>query len=128
MKNNRMFKAIAFTMAALVFVTAVPYKVNAEKNIQETAAQDDGIMEWQNYSQYIYNTTNGLMSNEVSSVVQSDDGVVWIGTGAGLVGFDGSEFMEYGPFFHFDGVNDIIKTRAGGIWCATTTYGAAVYL
>ena len=128
MKNNRMFKAIAFTLAALVFVTAVPYKVNAEKNIQETAAQDDGIMEWQNYSQYIYNTTNGLMSNEVSSVVQSDDGVVWIGTGAGLVGFDGSEFMEYGPFFHFDGVNDIIKTRAGGIWCATTTYGAAVYL
>ena len=51
MKNNRMFKAIAFTLAALVFVTAVPYKVNAEKNIQEPAAQDDGIMEWQHTQQ-----------------------------------------------------------------------------
>mgnify|MGYP002649067118 FL=1 len=128
MKNNRIFKAIAFTIAAAVFTTAIPYRAYAAQSVQEDSAQDDGIMEWQNYSQYIYNTTNGLMSNEVNAIAQSDDGVVWIGTGGGLEGFDGNEFTEYGPFFHFDGVNDIIRTKAGGIWCATTTYGGAVYL
>lgn len=89
--------------------------------------EQTGIL-WESYGQTIYNTTNGLLSNHVSSIAQTGDGVVWIGTDKGLAAFDGNEFTEYGSFYHFDGVNDIIRTAAGSVWFATTTYGGAIYL
>lgn len=106
------------------------------QSITEAFAMTDGsAMEeekkavlWESYGQTIYNTTNGLLSNHVSSIAQTGDGVVWIGTDKGLAAFDGNEFTEYGSFFHFDGVNDMIRTGAGSVWFATTTYGGAIYL
>lgn len=88
----------------------------------------DADISWENYGQTIYNTTTGMLSNNVSSIAQTDDGVVWIGTDKGLAAYDGNEFTEYGTFYHFDGVNDITKTVDGGVWFATTTYGGAVNL
>lgn len=89
---------------------------------------DDGSIAWEKYGQTVYNTTTGLMSNRVSSITQTSDGIVWIGTDEGLVAYDGNEFTEYGPFYHFDGINDMITTKEGGVWFATTTYGGAIYL
>ncbi len=85
-------------------------------------------LEWDKLGQVIYNSTNGLMSNNVSSIEQTNDGIVWIGTDKGLVAFDGNEFAEYGSFYYFDGVTDMTLTRSGSIWYATTTYGGAVNL
>ena len=92
------------------------------------AADDSGYIAWEKYDQTIYNTTTGLMSNKVSSMTQTSDGIVWIGTDEGLAAYDGNEFTEYGSFYHFDGVNDMITTKDGGVWFATTTYGGAIYL
>lgn len=128
MIKKRILKGAAFIMAAVLSISGMTAGVSADTDVSDNTADNGQIMEWQNYSQYIYNTTNGLMSNNVTSLVQTDDGMVWIGTGAGLAGYDGNEFTEYGSFYYFDGVNDMVKTRAGSMWCATTTYGAAVYL
>lgn len=92
------------------------------------ADHDAAEIQWKNYGQTIFNTTEGLSSNNVSSIAQTSDGIVWIGTDEGLVAYDGNEFIEYGSFFHFDGVNDMAKTADGGVWFATTTYGGAIYL
>ena len=92
------------------------------------AADDSGHIAWEKYGRTIYNTTTGLMSNKVSSMTQTSDGIVWIGTDEGLAAYDGNEFTEYGSFYHFDGVNDMITTKDGGVWFATTTYGGAIYL
>lgn len=95
---------------------------------QEYEAGSDNVIEWDAYGQTIYNTTNGLISNHVSSIEQTGDGVVWIGTDEGLSAYDGNEFTTYGSFYHFDGINDMVRTADGGIWYATTTYGGAIYL
>lgn len=127
---------ISVAAAFAVFLGAVlnPEYVKASESeadtapgtkIEETA---DGGIAWENYGETIYNTTEGLMSNNVSSVTQTGDGIVWIGTDKGLVAFDGNEFTEYGSFYHFDGINDMVRTSDGGVWFATTTYGGAVNL
>ncbi|MGN1188052.1 MAG: two-component regulator propeller domain-containing protein, partial [Lachnospiraceae bacterium] len=97
-------------------------------NAQDYEAGSDNVIEWDAYGQTIYNTTNGLISNHVSSIEQTSDGVVWIGTDEGLSAYDGNEFTTYGSFYHFDGINDMVRTADGGIWYATTTYGGAIYL
>lgn len=102
--------------------------VFAACRMDAAAATVDNQVAWENYGQIIYNSTNGLMSNHVTSIAQTVDGNVWIGTDEGLVAFDGNEFSEYGGFYHFDGINDMVMTAAGGVWYATTTYGGAINL
>ena len=42
-----------------------------------------------------YTTTTGLLSNQVSSVVQDDEGYIWIGTTDGLQRFDGTRYKTF---------------------------------
>lgn len=92
------------------------------------AAEEEDDLKLEEYSRRIYNSTNGLVSNNVTSMAQSGDGNIWLGTDEGLVLFNGNEFIHYGGFYLFDGVNDMITTSDKGVWYATSTYGGAVYL
>lgn len=42
-----------------------------------------------------YNTDNGLSNNNCLSIVQDEDGFIWIGTTSGLNRFDGKDFVKY---------------------------------
>ncbi len=134
---RRIKSAVTIALAVTVLFSALNVgniKADDSGNEQDgvTAIQNDtadsGYIAWEKYGQTIYNTTTGLMSNKVSSITQTSDGIVWIGTDEGLAAYDGNEFTEYGSFYHFDGVNDMITTKDGGVWFATTTYGGAIYL
>lgn len=127
MKRKYMPRVAIITVFLLLFVSF------GQNNCVMVSAKDNGdipdnIPKWETYGQTIYNTTNGLTSNHVSSIEQTSDGIVWIGTDKGLTAYNGNEFIHYGSFYYFDGVNDMVKTADGGIWYATTTYGGAVNL
>jgi ligand-binding sensor domain-containing protein len=47
------------------------------------------------YSFAHYNNTSGLASNEVSDMIQDDEGYLWIGTTNGLQRFDGVRFITF---------------------------------
>ncbi|MBN2369347.1 MAG: ATP-binding protein [Vicinamibacteria bacterium] len=52
-------------------------------------------------SKYIINvwdTENGLPSSSVTSIAQTPEGYLWIGTNNGLVRFDGMRFVTFDPF------------------------------
>lgn len=115
----RRFAALALT--AVVAFTGV-FSGNFASNV--AAAQP----EWNSYNQKIYNTTNGLMSNHVTCIGQTPNGLVWMGTDKGLAAFDGNEFTDYQDFYHFDSVNDMIVTDTGYAWYSTSQYGPAIYL
>ena len=121
-------RAAALISAGILFCSSLGQFECDTVKAQDYTAGMDSVIEWNEYGQTVYNTTNGLISNHVSSSEQTNDGVVWIGTDDGLVAYDGNEFTTYGGFYHFDGINDMVKTVDGGIWYATTTYGGAVYL
>src|SRR6056297_1818944 len=48
----------------------------------------------QNYRFRNYNLEDGLIHSFVYSVIQSEDGYLWIGTGEGLCSFNGLEFSQ----------------------------------
>ncbi len=43
------------------------------------------------YSSIIYNNTNGLPTSDANSVVQTNDGFIWIGSYSGLIRYDGND-------------------------------------
>ncbi|MDB6038824.1 MAG: putative two-component system sensor kinase, partial [Verrucomicrobiales bacterium] len=69
----------------------------------------------------VWQTENGLPSNTISSILQTQDGYLWIGTFHGLVRFDGVRFLTFGEA---DGLpnNPIACLRqaaSGDLWIGT---------
>ena len=104
---RRIKSAVTIALGVTVLFSALNVgniKADDSGNEQDgvTAIQNDtadsGYIAWEKYGQTIYNTTTGLMSNKVSSITQTSDGIVWIGTDEGLAAYDGNEFTEYGSF------------------------------
>lgn len=68
-----------------------------------------------------YKMEDGLVDNEVLSIMQDQDGKMWIGTGGGISQFDGQVFQN---LYRGDGLahqeaRDLLQDRQGNIWIAT---------
>lgn len=68
---------------------------------------------------------NGLSQSTIYSMVQDDDGFVWIGTRDGLNKFDGYEFQVYRTIagdsnsLSDNRIFEILKTQNGNLWIGT---------
>ncbi|MCB1052002.1 MAG: response regulator [Acidobacteria bacterium] len=77
----------------------------------------------------IYNVADGLVQSQVRAMVQTPDGLLWIGTGAGVSVFDGYRFNTYA---RSDGLarNDVWSMalgRQGEIWFGHSDGSLSVY-
>lgn len=74
---------------------------------------------------------DGLPNNVVSSVCQTDDGYLWLGTQEGLVRFDGRDFRVYSSAtneeFGSNWIWKIKKDPKGRLWIATYNAGVLRY-
>jgi ligand-binding sensor domain-containing protein/signal transduction histidine kinase len=63
---------------------------------------------------------NGLPANWITAIAQSKDGYLWLGTAAGLVRFDGTEFktieLVNAPRAGLTEVTSLTAAKAGGLW------------
>lgn len=63
---------------------------------------------------------NGLPANWITAVAQSKDGYLWLGTVAGLVRFDGTEFktieLTNSPSSRRAAVTSLAAAKGGGLW------------
>jgi signal transduction histidine kinase/ligand-binding sensor domain-containing protein len=74
-------RLVCFAVAPIVFASAAP-----------------AIKVSRDYLVHAWQTDNGLPQNWVSSIVQTPDGYLWIGTRyGGLARFDGVRFVPFGP-------------------------------
>ncbi|MFK7846275.1 MAG: ATP-binding protein [Rhodothermales bacterium] len=85
-------------------------------------------------SQYIHEaweTEDGLPQNSVSSLVQSQNGYLWIGTEEGLVRFDGKKHVVFDKkTVEAFGVNDVVtilEASDGALFIGTRGAGVVVY-
>ncbi len=74
---------------------------------------------WVNRS---WQTDDGLPDNNITGVIQTDDGYLWVATIGGLIRFNGTKFEEF-PLLHIPGVaNRIVRKafldRTGRMWLA----------
>ncbi len=75
----------------------------------------------------IWRTEDGLPDNTVSAILQSSEGYIWVGTGAGLARFDGVRFVvvppaSVSPYVPIH-VSALCQDRRGTLWVGTRTSG-----
>lgn len=72
-----------------------------------------------------FSVRHGLRGSEVASVLQDQDGFIWLGTSGGLSRYDGYNITTYTPdpddpySLNHNWVLDLHQTRAGALWVGT---------
>ena len=89
-------------------------------------AADDGEIDYNDYVQTIYSTQNGLPCGEANDIAQTNDGVLWIGTYAGLYRYNGQEFRWMDGYSSVRNVNCLYVDEAGRLWIGTNDNGLSI--
>ena len=116
-----------FSLGKIVLLTGMAVMALAG-NFPSQAAADPGFPP---YVVHSWRTDDGLPQNAVTSVVQTKDGYVWVGTYGGLARFDGVHFRVFNsgntPALRSGRVTSLFEDRAGTLWIGSeigelTTY------
>ncbi len=109
----------AFAAAALVLGVAV--------GVQRARALDPAKAISQ-FNAQTWTRQHGLPANAISAIAQTNDGYIWLGTGQGLVRFDGLRFEMFAADFpgaRGREVRQIVPARSGGLWLTINHGGYA---
>ncbi|MBQ2101577.1 MAG: HD domain-containing protein [Lachnospiraceae bacterium] len=79
-----------------------------------------------NNIQTIYSSDNGLPCGEANDVIQTNDGILWVGTYAGLYRYNGSEFRLMGEYDSVRNVNCLFVDEEGRLWIGTNDNGVSI--
>ncbi len=110
--------AAAVTVLCLTF--GLPVSASAEGGpLPETKDYND-------YVQSIYSSNNGLPCGEANDIAQTNDGVLWIGTYAGLYRYNGREFRWVDNYESVRNVNCLYVDEEGRLWIGTNDNGLAI--
>ena len=85
----------------------------------------------ENYNSYvstIYNNTNGLPGGESNDIASTNDGVIWIGTYAGLYRHNGHEFRLMNDFPSIKTVKCLYVDNEGRLFIGTNDNGLSIMI
>jgi len=95
-----------------------------------TAAPSPGLDPDKAVTQYsvdLWTTANGLPQNTLTSIVQTADGYLWIGSFGGLTRFDGARFESFDrantPELRNSGIHVLWPDEEGALWIGTNGGG-----
>ena len=78
------------------------------------------------YIYTVYRSDNGIPCGEANDVVETPDGVLWVGTYAGLYRYNGSEFRLMSDFDSVRNVNCLYVDVDGRLWIGTNDNGLSL--
>ena len=90
----------------------------AEKSVSE--------IDMSSYVQTIYDEKNGLPCGEANAVAQSNEGILWVGTYAGLYRYNGSEIRLMDKYESVKNVNCLYVDAEGRLWIGTNDNGLSI--
>ena len=94
---------------------------------QKTEAQSNSKkQDFNSYVQTIYSSNSGLPCGEANDIAQTPDGILWIGTYAGLYRYNGSEFKWMNEFESVRSVNCLYTDEEGRLWIGTNDNGLSI--
>jgi signal transduction histidine kinase/ligand-binding sensor domain-containing protein len=83
------------------------------------------------YVRQAWTTENGLPQNSVTSILQTRDGYLWLGTLGGLARFDGVEFTVFNtvttPQLKSNRIRTLYEDSEGSLWIGTEHGGLTRY-
>ncbi|MFL6333109.1 MAG: two-component regulator propeller domain-containing protein [Pyrinomonadaceae bacterium] len=95
--------------------------------VQTATAEEQPVR----YLHHAWNTENGLPQNSVTTILQSRDGYLWVGTFGGLARFDGVKFTIFdtgnSPGLKSNRIITLYEDRAGVLWIGTEQGGLSRY-
>lgn len=91
-------------------------------------AKAESYNEYISSVQTVYNRENGLPCGEANDIVQTNDGILWIGTYAGLYRYNGSEFRWMDEYDSVKNVNCMYVDEEGRLWVGTNDNGLSVII
>ena len=100
------------------------FAVNARAEENDTTAE----VNYNDYVQTIYSSTNGLPCGEANDIAITGDGIMWIGTYAGLYRYNGREFRWMDNFDSVRNVNCLYVDEEGRLWIGTNDNGLSIMI
>lgn len=83
---------------------------------------------FQNYIQMVYNGEDGLPGGMANDIVQTKDGVLWIGTYGGLYRYCGNDIEWMNSLESVKTVNCLYTDEAGRLWIGTNDNGLSIFI
>ena len=111
---------VSILVLSLGLSLLVPLKTQASTSFESTDYND--------YVQSIYSSNNGLPCGEANDIAQTNDGVLWIGTYAGLYRYNGREFRWVDNYESVKNVNCLYVDEEGRLWIGTNDNGLAIVI
>ena len=92
------------------------------------AAEQSTDLSFNDYMQTVYSTSNGLPCGEANDIAMTGDGIMWIGTYAGLYRYNGREFRWMDRFDSVRNVNCLYVDEEGRLWIGTNDNGLSIMI
>ena len=80
------------------------------------------------YVRTVYSSENGLPCGEANDIVQTNDGILWIATYAGLYRYSGSEFRWMNEYDSVRNANCLFVDEEGRLWIGTNDNGLSIVI
>ena len=128
-KHSKDKKAIKNTVSAILAVILVSSVFGSSACISVSAYGTNGSdNDFDKYIRKVYNGDNGLPGGMANDIVQTKDGVLWIGTYGGLYRYCGNSIEWMNNIESIKTVNCLYTDEAGRLWIGTNDNGLAIYI
>ena len=95
--------------------------------ITATALALDPALPLATHAHRTWRSEDGLLQDTAAALLETKNGFLWIGTGGGLVRFDGAAFEHYSRLnlqgFERNDIQCLAESRDGSVWIGTTEPG-----
>ena len=114
--------------AGAVLIVLLLSALSLSAPVKASADSSAEAPDYNDYVQSIYSSNNGLPCGEANDIAQTNDGVLWIGTYAGLYRYNGREFRWVDNFESVKNVNCLYVDEEGRLWIGTNDNGLAIVI
>lgn len=128
-KHSKGKKTIKNIVSAILAVILVPSVFGSSAYISVSAYNtNDTDVDYDKYIRKVYNGDNGLPGGMANDIVQTKDGVLWIGTYGGLYRYYGNDIEWMNNIESIKTVNCLYTDEAGRLWIGTNDNGLSIYI
>lgn len=115
--------SVTATVVRTLLAVALTMGLAAGLAVVSAKADDSDYSE---YIQTVYSNDNGLLSGEANDIASADNGILWIGTYAGLYRYSGNTFEYMNSFDSVKNVNCLYVDMEGRLWIGTNDDGLSI--
>ena len=123
-------RAASLLFAVILGASACAGWFPAGRAAAETEAEsaESGSINYNDYTKTIYSSSNGLPCGTANDIAMTPDGILWIGTYAGLYRYNGREFRRMSEFDSVRNVNCLYVDDEGRLWIGTNDNGLSIMI